>query len=150
MSQDQKDQDERTRARHECNEAEGIPDFNVNVNINIRSMPDQTLTQFLSQMFANVFQQLNALTQQGVKIMASLDQVVQDVTDESTLEDSIITLLTNVQAQLAAILAGNLPPDVQAKVDAVFASLEANKTKLAAAVAANTPAPPPAPPTPTT
>jgi hypothetical protein len=75
------------------------------------------------------------------KIMATIDQVLQDVTDESTLEDSIITLLTNIKAQLDAALANqNIPADVQAKIDSVFEGLEANKTKVADAIKANTPA----------
>ena len=77
------------------------------------------------------------------KMAATLDQLVQDVNDESTLEDSIITLLNGIQAQLTAALAGTtLPTAVQAKVDAAFATLEANKAKLAAAITANTPAAP--------
>lgn len=74
--------------------------------------------------------------------MATLDQVLQDVTDESTLDDSIITLLTGIKAQLDAVLAGGLTPEVQAKVDAIFTAAEANKAKVAAAIAANTPAAP--------
>ena len=75
------------------------------------------------------------------RIMATIDQVLQDVTDESTLEDSIITLLQGVQKQLADALANTtIPADVQAKIDSVFAGLEANKAKVAAAVTANTPA----------
>lgn len=82
------------------------------------------------------------------KIMAKLDDVLQDIADETTLEDSILALLTTIKQQLADALAGaTLPPDVQAKIDVAFASLEANKAKLSAAVAANTPiAPPPATP----
>ena len=75
------------------------------------------------------------------RIMATIDQVLQDVTDEGTLEDSIIALLTSVQTQLAAALANTtIPADVQAKIDSVFTGLEANKAKVAAAVTANTPA----------
>jgi len=72
--------------------------------------------------------------------MATIDQVLQDVTDESTLEDSIITLLQAIKAQLDAALANTtIPKDVQDKIDAVFTQLEANKVKVAAAITANTP-----------
>jgi len=73
---------------------------------------------------------------------ATIDQLVQDATDESTVEDSLIAITSGFKAQLDAILAGALPAAVQAKVDAAFATLEANKAKLAAAVLANTPAAP--------
>jgi hypothetical protein len=72
--------------------------------------------------------------------MASIDDLTQSVAEESTLEDSVLTLLNGIKQQLADALSGTtLPTAVQAKVDAAFASLEANKAKLAAAVTANTP-----------
>lgn len=72
--------------------------------------------------------------------MATLDDILNDVTAEPTLIASLSTLLTGIQSQLAAALAGTtLPTAVQAKVDAVFAAAEANKTALTAAVAANVP-----------
>jgi altronate dehydratase len=88
----------------------------------------------------------NAATKQDLaemekRIMATLDQVLQDVTDESTVIDSISTLVTGLKQQVADALSGaTLPPAVQAKVDAVFAQAETNKAKLAAAVTTNTPA----------
>lgn len=72
----------------------------------------------------------------------TLDDLTKDAADESTLDDSIIALLTSVKTELDSVLAGNLTPDQQAKVDAIFATLEANKAKVAAAVTANTPASP--------
>lgn len=82
-------------------------------------------------------------------MMATLDQILQDVTDESTAIDSISTLIAGLKQQLADALANtSLPPDVQAKIDAVFSAAESNKAKLAAALAANTLAAPPAPPAP--
>lgn len=76
------------------------------------------------------------------KIIMTLDQVLQSVTDESTVDDSIITLLTGIKAQLDAALKGGLSPADQAKVDAIFAAAEANKAKVSAAITANTPAAP--------
>jgi len=77
------------------------------------------------------------------KLMASLDDIISDVEEETTLEDSILTLLAGIQQQLKDALAGvTLPPAAQAKVDQAFQALEANKAKLTAAVTANTPAAP--------
>jgi hypothetical protein len=73
----------------------------------------------------------------------TIDDILQGVTDESTVEDSLIALTTNIKAQLDAALAGTtLPPAVQAKYEAVFAKITDNKAKAAAAVLANTPSAP--------
>lgn len=89
---------------------------------------------------------LNLIIRNQETMMATLDQILQDVTDESTAIDSISTLIAGLKQQLADALANTtLPPDVQAKIDAVFSGAEANKAKLAAALAANTPPAPPAP-----
>lgn len=74
--------------------------------------------------------------------MATLDDILTSVTSEEAVDDSIITLLTGIKAQLDAILAGGVSPEVQAKIDAIFAKAEANKAKLAAAIVANTPVAP--------
>jgi hypothetical protein len=80
-----------------------------------------------------ILAELVDLKAQGVKIMATLDEIVADVADESTVDDSIITLLTNISQQLKD--AGNDPAKLQAVKDAI----DANKAKIAAAVVANTP-----------
>ena len=78
---------------------------------------------------------------------ATLEQVLADVTAETTSIASISTLITGLQKQLADALAGTtLPPAVQAKVDSIFQATEANRVAIAAALAANiTPTPAPAP-----
>lgn len=94
---------------------------------------------------------IDRLTERLEKMANTLDDILNDVSAESTLEDSIITLLNGISQQLKDALAGTtLPTAVQEKVDAAFTALEANKAKLAAALTANTPAAPqpPAAPTP--
>lgn len=76
------------------------------------------------------------------KMMATLDEILADVQAEPSLIASLTTLIGGLQQQLNDVLAGNLPPAVQQKVDAIFAAAEANKQALADAVAANTPAAP--------
>lgn len=68
------------------------------------------------------------------KLMATLDDLVTKVNDIGTVEDSVITLLADISARLKA--AGQ----DQAKLDALAASLDSQKEKLASAVTANTPA----------
>ncbi len=66
----------------------------------------------------------------------TLDDVLAEMEQESTVDDSIIALLNGLQAQVAAA-GGN-----QAKIDAIFAAAQANIAKVSAAVTANTPAAP--------
>ena len=74
------------------------------------------------------------------KIMATLDEVLAEVTDETTRLDSIQSLIDGIKQQLADALSGaTIPPAVQAKVDAVFAGLTTNKAKLDKALNANVP-----------
>lgn len=70
--------------------------------------------------------------------MATLDDVVSKVTDVGTVEDSVLTLLTDIAQKLKD--AGQ----DQTKLDALAAALDAQKQKLTDAVTANTPAAPPA------
>ena len=71
-------------------------------------------------------------------IMATLDEILMKVTEESTAIDSLIMLIDGIKQQLADALAGiTLPTGVQEKIDAVFAGVEANKVKVQAAIDAN-------------
>jgi hypothetical protein len=71
-------------------------------------------------------------------IMATMQDLVSAVQNESTVDDSIITLLNGISQQLKDALAQNDPNAIQAVIDQV----NANSKKLSDAVAANTPAAP--------
>jgi len=74
-------------------------------------------------------------------IVATLDQVLTDVTDESTRLDSISTLIAGLKQQVADALSGaTLSPAVQAKIDQVFQAAETNKGKIDTALNTNVPA----------
>ncbi len=91
-----------------------------------------------------VEQKLDKLLLVMEKVMASLDDVLADVTAETTQIDSLATLVVGIKKQLDDALSGaNLPPAVQAKVDAIFAAVETNKGKVTDAINANTPPPVP-------
>ena len=79
------------------------------------------------------------IRQEGATIMATLDQVLATVTEETTIIESIGALIQGLKDQIAN--AGLTAAD-QAKVDQIFATAEANKAALATAVVANTPAAP--------
>ncbi len=84
---------------------------------------------------------LDELSKKMEKIMATLDQILTDVTNESSQLDSLNALIQGLKQQLADALSGTtLPPAVQAKVDAIFTDTEANAAKIAQAINSNTPA----------
>ena len=70
--------------------------------------------------------------------MITLDDVLNDVTDETTKIDSLGTFVAGLKQQVADALAGVLTPAQQTKVDAIFAAVETNKAKVVAAMDANT------------
>lgn len=111
----------------------------MRIDVHIHGLLD---TDALQSLLERMNEKLNCVLKQGEKIMATLDETLAAVTDESTKEDSLIALMQGIKAQLDAVLAGQLPADVQAKVDAVFAGVTANSTKVQAAIDANTPAQP--------
>jgi hypothetical protein len=73
--------------------------------------------------------------------MATAAQALTDltnaVTTETTLDQSVLTLIQNLLTQIQA--ANGVSP---AAVEALVATMQANASGLAAAVTANTPAPP--------
>lgn len=82
---------------------------------------------------------LRSLTWKEDKTMATIDDLVTEVANEATQIASVKTFIQGLQQQLADALSGvTLPADVQAKVDAVFASMQANDAALAGAINANT------------
>jgi len=104
--------------------------FEIHVHHHFHDAPSSEVIRLLNQIISN----------QG-KAMATLDDVLSDVKDESTQIDSLSTLMDGIKQQLADALSGaSLPPNVQAKVDAVFAGVEANKAKVVQALNAGTPA----------
>jgi len=69
-------------------------------------------------------------------IMATLQDVQNAVSQQSTVEDSVITLLNNIVQQLKDAQASNDP----AALDKVVADIQANTQRLTDAVTQNTPA----------
>jgi len=72
----------------------------------------------------------------------TLDDVLADVQSEKTVVDGISTLISGLKQQVADALSGVLTAEQQAKVDAIFAGVEANKAALSANLVANTPSQP--------
>jgi hypothetical protein len=73
----------------------------------------------------------------------TLDEVIDDITELSTKEDGLVTLMKGLKAQLDGITSGALTPDQQAKVDQLFAQVEARKQAIQDAIDEGTPPSPP-------
>lgn len=84
---------------------------------------------------------VQGLASKGTQIMASLADITAAVAAETTVEQSVITLLGTLSSDLTAAIANNDPAAMQA----IVTTLNNNAAALAAAVTANTPAPTPAP-----
>lgn len=102
-----------------------MSEHTINININLI---DPRLDEVVRLLRSIIHTQENE--------MAAIDDLIADAQDESTVDDSIIALLTSISGQLAA--AGNDP----AKLAQLKSIIDANKAKIAAAVAAGTPAAP--------
>jgi len=78
---------------------------------------------------------LISILKKEISIMATLDEVLAKVTEESGDIDSLIALMAGIKQQLADALAGvTLPPAVQEKIDAVFAGVQSNIDKVVTAI----------------
>jgi len=97
------------------------------------------LTHEIQEKLDLILRKLDRIQLKENYIMATLDEALAVVTAESTVSDSIIALLEQLAAQIAA---GGLTAADQAKVDAIFANATNNSAKVTAAVLANTPAAP--------
>ncbi len=96
------------------------------------------LFRLLFPIFQRIERKLDLIIERQNAMAKSLDDLTADVAAESTAVDGLITLTSGIKAQLDAALAGGLTPDQQAKVDAIFAAVDAKKADIAAAITVNT------------
>jgi predicted nucleic acid-binding Zn-ribbon protein len=87
-----------------------------------------------------ILAELQALRKADEHMAVNLDALTQAVTDEETVDASVETLITGLQAQIAALSTPSTDSTTQASIDALVARLGTQKAALTAAVTANTPA----------
>lgn len=109
------------------------PDLTFRFDVHVHQDGEAKLDRIINLLQAVLFKE--------ARMSAELDALSAQVAATNTVEQSAITLLEGIAAQLAAI------KDDPAKIEALATSLKAQSDSLAAAVAANTPAgpTPPAP-----
>lgn len=81
--------------------------------------------------------QFGRLNRRMEMIMATLDDVLQRVSEQRGQIDSLAALTTGIKAKLDEVIAGALSPAQQAKVDALFVELGNNTAAISKAVRAN-------------
>ena len=65
------------------------------------------------------------------ELMATLDDVKAAVDAQGPQLDAVVTAVAGIKAQLTQALSGtNVSPEVQAKIDAIFAGLQTNSSKI--------------------
>jgi DNA-binding FadR family transcriptional regulator len=98
------------------------------------SIFDYLVDRQLRNQFNRIEQKIDALTKQGAKTMAAIDDLEVQVTAISDAEAAAVALLNGLHQQLADAIASGDPVRVQAAAD----QLKAKAADLAAAVVANT------------
>src|SRR5215831_14445536 len=75
------------------------------------------------------------------KVMATVQDVINEIASERSVEDSVVALLDGINAQLTDVKAQLAASGADASaLDAIIASLKDNEAKLTDAVTRNTPA----------
>lgn len=78
---------------------------------------------------------LAVLNLKGTTIMVTTQDILDKVTEQTTITAGLVAAIDGLEQQVNDALAGvTLPPAVQAKIDEAFAALSANNVTLAAAL----------------
>jgi hypothetical protein len=83
---------------------------------------------------------LVAAATKGAVMSIDLSGLTQAVNDEVTVDDSVLTLITGLQARIAGLASSRADAQTQININQLVTQLQAEKQRLAAAVLANTPA----------
>lgn len=116
--------------------------FVFEINVTIRNAPSNEVPAWATTIIEmlSVIAQSEALLQRKVDMTdKSLDEVLQDLNDEKTQVGGLVSLTTSIKQKLDDALSGvTLPPAAQAKVNAIFDQIEANKQAIMDGINVNT------------
>lgn len=73
------------------------------------------------------------------QMMPTLDETLAKVTEQGDRLDSLIAFVSGLKAQLEEALKGQITPEMQTKIDAIFAEAAENTQKIDNALNTNTP-----------
>ena len=94
----------------------------------------------LMQVLARIERKLDSLIQKENTQIASIDDLVNAVHNQTTVVAGVDALLNTLKQQIADALGGTITAEQQAKLDSAFAEVTANTQNLSDAIVANTPA----------
>lgn len=77
------------------------------------------------------------------RMMPTLDETLAKVTEQGDRLDSLIAFVTGLKQQLEEALKGQITPEMQAKIDAIFNEADENAKKIDDALNLNVPPPTP-------
>jgi hypothetical protein len=83
---------------------------------------------------------LRLVQQQGAQTMAAIDDLEAAVSNETTVEDGVETLLTELTGMIQSLQLQSTDPATAARIAALVQTVTTRSATLAAAVATNTPA----------
>jgi translation initiation factor 2B subunit (eIF-2B alpha/beta/delta family) len=108
-------------------------------DIHIHQHPDKATEDLLKDILNNVITNQKNIAHMNKKLSDQLDLLTDKVAAEGSVVNGLVTLLNGVSAQLKDALSGeNVSDAAQAKIDAVFSSLDSQKQTIADAIVANT------------
>ena len=97
---------------------------------------NKAINQKLDAILATV----QLLQKQETKMAVDLTTLTAEVTNNTSVTNSVIQLVQNLATQLAAIASGSGDAATQTALNALVATLQTNDSSIATAVTANTPA----------
>lgn len=120
-----------------------VPEWQHAVNqlLNNQSVINQNLLR-LNTALLGLRASVDSLVSEDTKMAADLSAIQTAVSNEGTVAASVVTLLQQLSAQVAALAAAAADP---AAIQSLADQINAQATSLAAAVTANTPAAPATP-----
>lgn len=92
----------------------------------------------VTQMLDEVLTRLGRVASMNAETQAKLDALSAEVAKQTTIEQSVATLLNGLSAQIAALKNGVTDPAVIKALDDATAIVAANNAKFVADVTANT------------
>ncbi len=112
----------------------------MSIRVDVYHHIDRSLTD---EHYKQISHELHLILEEIANMSAELDRLTAAVNENTTVDESIITLVAGLAQQLRDLAAGATElADLKAGVTAMAADLEAANQKVADAVSANTPTPP--------
>jgi hypothetical protein len=120
----------------------------IDINVNVRISPSDDVPAWAIAILdgiAELAQRMGQVEEDILMTDRTVDELLADIADEKTQIGGLSVLTAGIKKKLDDALAGvALPAGVQAKINAAFDAIEANKVDIVTAITANTDAAPPA------